>query len=82
MQHGFFPAVHDDGRNAADPEDRDRVLEEELEESLGRGGGGVEGNDLVYFRKGFWGGESGDRTLLYLLWVVGLYVGCGSTVGL
>ena len=50
-----------------------------MEESLGRGGGGVEGNDLVYFREGFWGG---DRTLLYLLWVVGLYVGCGSTVGL
>ena len=79
MQHGLLPAVDDHGRDAADPEDRDRVMEEELEESLGRGGGSVEGNDLVYFREGFWGG---DRTLLYLLWVVGLYVGCGSTVGL
>ena len=41
VQHGVLPAVHDHGRDAPDPEDRDRVLEEELEKSLGRGGGGV-----------------------------------------
>ena len=35
---------------------QEKTLEEELEESLGRGGGGVEGNDLVYLREGFWGG--------------------------
>ena len=53
VQHGVLPAVHDHGRDAPDPEDRDRVLEEELEKGSRRGGGGVEGNDLVYFREGF-----------------------------